>query len=1104
MRTVVELQQQFPGCTETGLTAGQISKSKETFGRNALTPLPREPLWKKFIEKFDEPIIKILLAAALLSMFVEIFRGNPEATPPHPGKPWIAAILLAVFIGGIVGLYVRKMQEWVPTTMFGTAILTFFIGGLVGGLWSIEGLAVMVAVILATGVAFAMEFKSDNEFEVLNAKKDAIPVKVIRDGNVTQLSLEDVVVGELIQLEMGDEIPADGRILQATELMIDQSLMTGESVPVKKHQQALETKEEGPDKIGCVYRGTQVVDGMGQMLVAEVGDATYLGQIAKKLGTEGGDDDEEEEGAADTEEKRVKHKLTISKAMTPLQVKLTALAELISKVGYIAAILIFLALLVRGVIVSEVRFSPTFLVHDGQYVRNEKNEFVEYEYKTQKLAGIDKKIEELKSAGGKEEELKAAEAERKKVDEWTLESRGDALLTTAGSLLNYFVYMVIIIVVAVPEGLPMSVTVSLALAMSKMTRANSLVRQLVACETIGSATVICSDKTGTLTQNKMQVVRVFSDGQTIDRGGASWSLPEKDPAWPRDGKPLDWMVLNAAVNSTANLELKEGKMATVGNSTEGSLLQWLHEAGIMYNPLRHQFRELYQMHFSSERKRMTTVIKYGDRLIVLMKGASEIILEKTTQYQGADGTVKSWTPEERAKAEAWIKDSASQAMRTLGFAYAVLPMDTPTEEERLHDLRDKLEENLVFVGFVAIRDPLRDDVKEAVDQCRKAGIGVKMITGDNVETARAIANDIGLVDRRDAPIDSEGAVVLTSPRFNEMYDKWHNLRTKADRSGAEAAEMKAVEDQLADLQVLARARPLDKFKMVELLQSRQEVVGMTGDGTNDAPALKKADVGLAMGIAGTEVAKEASKIVLLDDAFSTIVKAVKWGRSLYENIQRFVQFQLTINVSALTIAFLGPFFGVRPPFTVLQLLWINVIMDTFASIALCSEPPRESVMDQKPKRKDENIVTPEMRTTILTTGAFFVVVMLGLLLLMDNFKLFAHEGEAVDPSMHVTPTQAGMFFTIYVFFQIFNMINCRALTPHTSGLDRFWENKAFMGIMGAIFVVQVLIATVPPIASIFKIGTIHNPLDWLWVILITATVLGFAEGVRRIRLAMAK
>jgi Ca2+-transporting ATPase len=1044
MRTIRDLINALPTSTENGLKPEAVTQSRKQFGANQLTPLPREPLWKKFLEKFDEPIIKILLAAALLSMVVDLFKATTT----------LGGIAIGFVALVLAGAWFLKQQEWLPALMFALAFLLFIIG-LASGHVLVEGLAVMVAVILATGVAFASEYKSDREFEILNARKESLRVKVVRGGEFHTIPLEEVVVGDAVILEMGDEIPADGRLVKATELYIDQSLMTGESEPVRKLARVDDTTE-GPEQPGCLCRGTQVVDGVGQMLVTEVGDETYLGQIARRLSADEEEEEAEPGAAPEGEEQRVKRKLTISKELTPLQQKLTNLADLISKVGYIAAILIFLAQFIRGIVVQEI-FWPT---------------------------------------------------------------TGQQFLNVASELLGYFVTMVIIIVVAVPEGLPMSVTVSLALAMQKMTRANSLVRQLVACETIGSATVICSDKTGTLTQNKMQVDRLFFDGHVFDRGTPDWPKPEAHLPWPRDGKPLDWLALNAAVNSTANLEAKGETLVTVGNSTEGALLQYLHEAGLEYPTLRLQFEPLYQIHFSSERKRMTTVIRYGDRLVALVKGAPEWVLDQSAFYQRGDGTIAELTSVERETVNRKLRDSAAQAMRTLAFAYGFLPEETPHDEDALHERRESLEAGLVFVGFVAIRDPLRDDVKEAVDRCRRAGIEVKMITGDNVETARAIGYEIGLVSQRDAAIDMPQAAILTSARFNQMSDD----------------EVKAA---MPGLRILARARPLDKFRMVKLLQEQGEVVAVTGDGTNDAPALKKADVGLAMGIAGTEVSKEASKIVLLDDAFSTIVKAVQWGRSLYENIQRFIQFQLTINVSALTITFLGIlFFGVKAPFTVLQLLWINVIMDTFASIALCSEPPRPGVMQQKPKRRDENIVSPAMVRTIFSTAAFFVVVMLVLLVGMkgqpgkegwfagpgpwsveaagtrqalpasdlekvEDYKYRVRE-TAVEPALrgqeatvNFTVFQVTLFFSIYVFFQVWNQINCRSLTPQTSGFHRLWRNPTFIAIASTVAIGQILIVTIG--GPVFKVEPLSVG-QWLAIIAVTSTVLVFVEGARLMRL----
>jgi Ca2+-transporting ATPase len=1050
MRTLAEIEQEFPGAAESGLGAEAVARSTRLYGVNRLTPLPREPLWKKFLGKFDEPIIKILLAAALLSMFVDLFQSGQAR------QQSVAGVLLALLAVVVAGTYSLRRAHWVPSILF-VAALVVFSAGLFAGARSelVEGLAVMVAVTLATGVAFLSEYKSDREFEILNAHKEALRVKVLRGGQVHTAPMEDVRVGDAVVLETGDEVPADGRLVKAADLFIDQSLMTGESEPVRKLSQPAGDSSSGPDKPGCLYRGTQVVDGVGLMLVTEVGDATYLGQIARRLTAEDEDDAENQEQVVETEEKRVKRKLTISKELTPLQLKLTNLADLISKVGYVAAVLIFLALLVRGIYTHEVRWYP-------EHVNVETRQL---------------------DPGG------------------PLETTPQALVASGKALLSYFVYMVIIIVVAVPEGLPMSVTVSLALAMRKMTRANSLVRQLVACETIGSATVICSDKTGTLTQNKMQVDRLFWDGRSRDRGTPDWVLPERNAPWPRDGRPLDWVALNAAVNSTANLEDKGGKLVTIGNSTEGSLLHWLREAGLEYPKLRLQFPPLYQVHFSSERKRMTTVARCRDALVVLVKGAPEWVLGQSTQYHGADGASRPWTPEARQAVEAALLDSAGRAMRTLAFAHASLSADTPVDAEGLHARRDALEVGLVFDGFVAIRDPLRDDVREAVDRCRAAGIEVKMITGDNVETARAIAYDIGLADRRDAPIDADGATVLTSPRFNELYGEWKGLSANLSPTPSEGQRRDQLSSQLSGLRVLARAQPLDKYKMVELLQHRGQVVAVTGDGTNDAAALKKADVGLAMGLSGTEVAKEASKIVLLDDAFSTIVKAVQWGRSLYENIQRFIQFQLTINVSALTIAFLGPFFGVRPPFTVLQLLWINVIMDTFASIALCSEPPRDGLMRVPPKRRDESIVTVAMVRTIFITAAFFVVVMMVMLAGMEWGGWWRGSGEMSRDFERLTVRQVSIFFTAYVFFQVWNQINCRSLVPQTSGLSGLFRNPVFLAIAGTVAVVQALIVSVPWLGRVFDVAPL-SALDWLVIIVATSSVLVFGEIARRMRLAL--
>ena len=994
MRSLHDIATPFPQAATAGLTSEQVATSRERFGANRLTPLPRESIWKKFLDKFDEPIIGILLAASLLKIVIDLFEASPIA-----GVLGLASVLIT-----LSGGFLPRLRAWIPSLLFALAATLVVVSAALGDL-SYEGLAVMLAVALATGVAFLSEYRSDQEFEKLNANKDAIQVKVLRDGVIGVVPLEDVVVGDLAFLEMGDEIPADGRIVRANELMIDQSLMTGESEPVRKTAAREEDRNEGPDLSGCVYRGTQVLDGVGQMLATNVGDDTMLGTIARKLSGE--PDEEFAKAGVDSREDRIQRKLSISKAATPLQEKLAALAGLISKIGYFAAIAIFLALFVRGLGVGELRWP------------------------------------------GPDDDARKFH------------------LASIKALLGYFVYMVIVIVVAVPEGLPMSVTVSLALAMRKMTRANALVRQLVATETIGSATVICSDKTGTLTQNKMTVSRVGVAGESFESSTGTHTAGR-----------FEALILNAAVNSTASLTVKDGKTLTLGNSTEGALLNWLRAGAwsqtdpFDYLAIRSQHPVLYQIHFSSDRKRMTTVTLVEGRCVVLVKGAFEIVLDACTSYRAVDGTARP-IAEVREAIQAQIRAAAGDAMRTLAFAQAELPADFPQDEDAIHARKDDLEAGLTFVGFVAIRDPLREDVPQAVAECREAGIEVKMITGDNVETARAIGRDVGLLDAPDS-------LVMNSEEFNALTDD--ELKLKLPR-----------------LRILARARPLDKYRLVKVLQEQGHVVAMTGDGTNDAPSLKIADVGLAMGIAGTEVAKEASKIVLLDDSFSTIVRAVHWGRSLYENIQRFIQFQLTINVSALTIAFLGPFLGFRPPFTVLQLLWINVIMDTFAAIALCSEPPRPGLMKMPPKRRDESILSRAMIGTILITSAFFVVAMIALHLGMEHGGWFAGSGAVSGEFQPLTVRQVSVFFSVYVFFQIWNQINCRSLSPRDSGLSGLFANPTFLAIASLTVVGQVLIVQFG--GSVFGVEPLAL-LDWLAIAGATASVLVFAEVVRRIRVLL--
>lgn len=1017
MRSAQTILEELAIGPQEGLSTDKVEESRLRFGMNRLTPLPRIALWRKFLVKFDEPIIQILLFASLLSMLVDLV--HPASNNPSHANPLLAAVALCFVLAASCLLWLLRLSQWFSTLLLISALaLSAATQLLPPHHLSVEALAIMVALFLATGVAFVSEYKSDCEFELLNRQREAVLAKVMRQGMITTIPIEQIVVGDLLPLEMGDEVAADGRLLEANGLGVDQSLMTGESEPVHKRVQPLDWAQAGSDQPGCLYRGTQVIEGAGLMLVAAVGDATAIGQIAQRLSEE--TLLEPVKGASE-EEARVQKRLSLSRVETPLQEKLRQLASSISKVGYVAALAIFFAQLVRGLFIGDLFWPGSHLAFQAD------------------------------------------------------------LLQLFSVLLGYFMMMVIIIVVAVPEGLPMSVTISLALAMRKIAKSQALVRQLVACETIGSATVICSDKTGTLTQNQMRIQAISSGAKLLRRGHSDWLLPKGGGSLGLEelASPIDWIAFQGGVNSTAVLQKKGEAIVPLGNSTEGALLKWLHESHIDYETVRKHYPPLYRLHFSSKTKRMVTLISTGSgKLLLLLKGAPELLLDSSTHYLDEQGHPQPLTDAIRERFQLQLKEMAADAMRTLAFAHRTvdptfsLPTSATLSHDELAAFAEELEEQLIFDGIIAIQDPLREEVPEAIAECRQAGIQVKMITGDTPETARAIGYAIGLIDSRNERINEKGGAISTSSRLQQLSDE-------------------ELSSELVRMRIIARAQPLDKWRLVDLLQKRGEVVAVTGDGTNDAPALKKADVGLAMGCCGTEVAKEASEIVLLDDSFATIVKAVRWGRSLYENIQKFLQFQLTINVSALMITFLGILlFNIKAPFTILQLLWINVIMDTFASLALCSEPPRAGIMRMKPKRRDEPIVTPMIRRNILTTAAFFVVVMLSLLVAMKKGFL-AGSGPIVQPPF--TARQVTLFFTVYIFFQVWNQINCRSLYPDASGFKGILANRIFLLIASFVAVGQFFIVQFG--GSLFQVEPLSF-LEWVAILLLTSTVLLFAEATR--------
>ena len=878
----------------TGLTSKQVEDSRCKYGENVLTPPERVSLWKQFLEKFEDPIIRILLVAWLLSMVIS------------------------------------GVHCWGPDQAGFSAFL--------------EPLGILFAIILASSIGFIFEVKAARAFEVLNSVNDDVMVTVVRDGKIIEVPRRDIVVGDIVMLGTGDEVPADGTLLEAHSLQINESTLTGEPVISKTVVEA-DFDKDATYPSNRVLRSTTVVDGHGVMCVDLVGDATEYGKV--------------NQGA-----------LIDNNLETPLQLQLKRLAGVISKFGYVTAALTFVLLSLKV--------------------------FFDWEALT--------------------------------------------AMEIVSAILHNFMIAVTLIVVAVPEGLPMSVTLSLALSMNRMLKSNNLVRKMHACETMGAATVICTDKTGTLTQNRMQVhetVFMALEGQTLVSDRLSSIIKE-----------------GIAVNSTANLNQDNDGVKTIGNPTEAALLLWLNSQGADYMPLRNEAKVVSQLTFSTERKYMATVVDsplLGCK-VLYVKGAPEIVLANCNRVETAGGYAT--VEESRAAIEEKLLSFQDMAMRTLGFAYQLLEDgdDTaPYADGRLSGT------DLTFVGFVAISDPVRSDVPEAVKQCLQAGIDVKIVTGDTPGTAREIARQIGIYDST-ATADS----IITGPEFEALSDD-------------EAAK------RVMALKVMCRARPMDKQRLVRLLQEQDAVVAVTGDGTNDAPALKVAQVGLSMGD-GTSVAKEASDITIIDNSFTSIAKAVMWGRSLYKNIQRFLLFQLTINVAACAIVMIGSLVGTDSPLTITQMLWVNLIMDTFAAGALASLPPSRKVMNDRPRKSGANgdfIITRSMGVNIFVVAALFVAVQVALLLWMGKDGLDAYEQSE--------------FFTFFVMLQFWNMFNAKAYMTGTSAFKGLRSNPAFLFVCALILVGQFLIVTFG--GAMFNVVPMTAQ-SWGIIISSTSLVLWVGEAVR--------
>ena len=927
----------FPGLNPT-----EVEASRRTAGDNLLTPPERDPWWREWLSKFADPVIRILMVAAAIQIAVGAYKGE-----------------------------------------------------------YIEGVAIVAAILLATTLAFVNEYRAAREFDVLNQVNDDTPVKAVREGRFLTVPKRDLVVGDIVFVETGEELPADGLVVDAVGLTVAEASLTGEALPVGKGPlEAGAAPGEHAYPADRVFRGTMVADGAGVVRLDAVGDRTEIGRL----------------GAKATEE---------TEGQTPLNEQLDKLAKWIGIVGLGIAVATFLALTARGYLTGEL------VLNAGQWMAA----IAIFFGVTVALYRVWLKItlEGLEAFGlpvRVPEYIDDDTASR-----WILAVVAGAIIAAVGiglasltgqlptdvndwipsaaakQLLDYFLIAVVIIVVAVPEGLAMSVTLSLAYSMRKMTAQNTLVRKMHACETIGAATVICSDKTGTLTQNIMQVVEAHFPGV------AGQSLADAAP-----GTPAAQLVEALAANTTAQLSKESGQLVALGNPTEGALLIWLEGQKVNYAIERSAFRLRAQLPFSTERKMMATlgVGRTGDT-VLHVKGAPEVVLAQSERQLAAGGT-RDLNDADRTAILAAMHELQTRGMRTLGLATKPDPQPGASLADDLHDL--------TWLGFVAIADPVRPEVPPAIVACRRAGLDVKIVTGDTPATAREIGRQIGLLGD-----EVEAGSEMTGAEFAALSDPEASIAAKK-------------------LKILARARPLDKLRLVRLLQDQREVVAVTGDGTNDAPALNHAKVGLAMGKSGTAVAKEAADVVLLDDSFGSIVTAVRWGRGLYENIQRFILFQLTINVVALGVALLGPFLGVKLPLTVLQMLWVNLIMDTFAALALATEPPNDSVMRRAPRHPDAFIITRAMASRIFSVGGIFLAILLGFLLWMPTG---APVESAMTPLPHSEEWWLTVFFSTFVLLQFWNLFNARVFGTNRSAFRGLLSNPAFVGIAAAILIGQILL-----------------------------------------------
>lgn len=853
-----------------GLNPEQVEKSRSTYGTNSFVRQSHESLAKRIWDASTEPMLVMLIFAAIITLAVNITR--------------------------------------------------YFTGGEYNFL---ECVGIFAAIALSVVITIITEGKSAKAFEALNKINEDTLIKVIRNGEPQLITQKEIVVGDIIMIETGDKIVADGRLFSSNDLSVDESALTGESLPVKKDAEFVCQKSTPvAERANMLYSGCFVSAGNGQMLVTGVGNDTEFGQIAQELSS-------------------------IEKTTTPLQEKLDKLGKQITVLGASAAAIVF-------------------AIEVLQFVMN---------------------------------------------GQLNLDTVSDAFITS-----------IVLIVAAVPEGLPTIVAVSLALNIIKMSKENALVKKMIACETIGCVNIICSDKTGTLTENRMTVQKIYTGGELID------------PEQLKD----EMLLKNYCINSNANISEEDGSWSFIGNPTEGSLLAAAAKAGVDYQELRHAADIVRVFPFSSQNKDMSTIVRENGKEILYVKGNPEKIISLCTGI----------SEEEKEKNFHLMEEFQNKAGRLLAFAHKELEGQYNDEEQ------DEVEQGLIYDGFVVISDPLSPDVYESIRNCRSAGIEVKMLTGDNIRTARAIANELHMLDDDHIAVEATDIEKLTDEELKEALKK---------------------------IQVIARSTPLVKMRVVKLLKEQGNVVAVTGDGINDAPAIKHADVGIAMGIAGTDVTKEASDMVLLDDSFSTIIKAVQWGRGIYENFKRFIQFQLTVNVSSVVVVICSILAGFSAPFTALELLWINIIMDGPPALTLGLEPIRPDLLKHKPTRRNENIISKKMLLRIFVNGIFISVIFM-----LQHFKNFL--GAAPEE-------EATVLFTLFVLFQLFNAFNCRELDD-TPMFKNLLKNKLMLGVFFLVLILQGIITQFG--AAVFETVPLSAAM-WGKMLLTAFTVIILNEGIKAVK-----